>query len=92
MLMIYCLTGTYKRLPSLLRIACNLVDFAVNCLQCQKTDLHSSKVKLPVRTAQPSPMAFPMQMVFLVKICSYYLIPLLLDQKIVSCMKCCVGM
>lgn len=77
MLMICCLTGTYKRLPSLLRIACSLVDFAVNCLQCQKTDMHTSKMKLPGRTAQPSPMAFPMQMAFLVIIFCYYLIAFL---------------
>ena len=89
MLMVYCLTGTYKRLPSLLRTACNLVDFAVTCLQCQKAGMHTSKVKPPVRTTQPSPMAFPM---FLVKICSYYLIAFRLDQKIVACMKCCAGM
>lgn len=62
------------RLPSLLHITCNLVDSAINCLQCQKTEMHTSKVKPSVRMARHSTMAFPMQMVFLVIISSYYLI------------------
>ena len=54
------------RLPSVLHIPCNLVDAATACLQCQKMDMRSSKVKPPARMAQHSPMAFPVQMVFLV--------------------------